>query len=64
MGCYNRPPFLKNRFFPKSVHLALVVIGVPSAVAVYLEELDTRDGRILESRNYRQGDTEVGPLPV
>ena len=33
-------------------------------MAVNLEELDARDGCILESRIDRQGGTEVVPLPV
>ena len=64
VGSCNRPPCLRNRFFPKSVHPALGVLGVPDSVAVDLEELDARDGWILESRIDRQGGTEVGPLPV
>ena len=35
-----------------------------NAVSVDLEELDARDGCILESRIDQQGGTEVGPLPV
>ena len=64
VGRCNRPPCLRNRFFPKSVHPALGVLDVPDSVAVDLEELDARDGWILESRIDRQGGTEVGPLPV
>ena len=64
VGRCNRPPCLRNRFFPKSVHLALGVLVVPNLVAVYLEELDVRDGCILESRIDRQGGAEVGQLPV
>ena len=37
---------------------------MPDSVAVDLEELDARDGWILENRIERQGGTEVGPLPV
>ena len=37
---------------------------MPDSVAVDLEELDARDGWILESRIDRQGGTKVGPLPV
>ena len=58
------PLCLRNRFFPKSVYPAIGVLGVPNLVAVDLEELDARDGWILESRIDQQGDTEVGPLPV
>ena len=61
VGCCNRPPCLRNRFFPKSVHLALGLLGMSNLVAVDLEELDARDGWILESRINRQGSTEVGP---
>ena len=64
VGRCNRPPCLRNQFFPKSVHLPLGVLGVPDLVDVDLEELDLRDGWILESRIDRQGGTEVGPLPV
>ena len=64
VGYCNRPPCLRNRFFPKSVHPALGVLGVPNVVAIDLEELDARDGWILESSIYRQGRTYAGPLPV
>ena len=37
---------------------------MPDSVPIDLEELDARDGWILESRIDRQGGTEVGPLPV
>ena len=36
---------------------------MPNAVAVDLEEIDARDGWILESRIDRQGGT-ISPLPV
>ena len=64
VGRCNLPRCLRNRFFPKSVSLALGVLGVPNSVAVDLEKLDARDGWILESRIDWQGGTEVGPLPV
>ena len=64
VGRCNCPPCPRNRFFPKSVHPALGVLGVPNSVAVDLEELDARDGWILESRIDRQDGTEVAPLPV
>ena len=44
VGRCNCPPSLRNQFFPKSVHPALGVLGVPNSVAVDLEELDARDG--------------------
>ena len=37
---------------------------MPNSVAVDLEDLDARDGWILESRIDQQGGTEFGPLPV
>ena len=37
---------------------------MPNTVVVDLEELDVRDGWILESRIDQQSDTEFGPLPV
>ena len=37
---------------------------MPNSVAVDLEELDARDGWILESRIDQRGGTEVGPLLV
>ena len=43
VGRCNRPPCLRNRFFPKSVHPALGVLGVPDLVAVDLEKLNVRD---------------------
>ena len=64
VGCCNRPQCLRNRFFPKSIHPALEVLAVPNSVAVDLEELDARDGCILENRIDQQGGTEVGPLPL
>ena len=44
MGRRNRPPCLRNRLLPKSVHSALGVLGVSDPVPVDLEDLDTRDG--------------------
>ena len=64
MGRCNHPPCLRNRFFPKSVHLALGVLGATNSMPVDLDVLDTRDGWILESRIDQQGGTEVGPLPI
>ena len=58
------PPCLRNRLFPKLVHLALGVIGVTDSMAVELGEFDERDGWILESRIDQQGGVEVGPLPI
>ena len=63
-GPLQLPPCLRNRLFPKSVHPALGVLRVPNSVAVDLEELDARDGCILESRIDQQGSTEVSPLLV
>ena len=50
VGRCNCPSCLRNRLFPKLVHPALGVLGVPNLVAVDLEELDARYGCILESR--------------
>ena len=61
---FNHPSCLRNRFFPKLVHPVFGVIGVPNSVAVDSEDLDARDGWILESRIDQQGGTEVGPLLV
>ena len=44
MVCCNLPPCLRNRFFPKSVHSALGVLGMTYSVPVNLEEFDMRDG--------------------
>ena len=60
----NCPPCLGNQLFPKLVHPELGVLGVQNSMAVDLEELDTRDGYILESRIDQQGGTEVVPLPI
>ena len=49
VGRCNFPPCLRNRFFYKSVHLVLGVLGVPDVVAVDLEELNARYGWILEN---------------
>ena len=50
VGRCNLPPCLRNRFFPKLVHPALGVLGMPNLVVVDLEELDARDGWILQSK--------------
>ena len=55
VGNFNCPSCLKNRFFSKSVHAALGVLGVTNTVAVDLEDLDARYGWILESRIDQQG---------
>ena len=57
MGCCNRPQCLRNRLFPKWVHMALGVLGVTDLVALDLEESDARDIWILEIRIDRQGST-------
>ena len=64
VGHCNRPPCLRNRLLPKSVNLALGLLGVSDAVPVDLEELDVRDGWILESKVDREGAAEVTPLLV
>ena len=46
----NRSPCLRNRILTKSVHSVLGLLGVPDAVPVDLEDLNARDGWILESR--------------
>ena len=61
---FNHPSCLRNRFFPKLVHPALEIIGVPNAVAVDLEKLDARDRWILGIMIDLQSGTELGPLPV
>ena len=53
----NRLPCLRNWLFPKSVHPGLGLIGVPNAVVVDLEEIDARDGWILDNWIDRQGST-------
>ena len=64
MSRCNCHPCLRDQLFPKSVHLALVVLGLTDPVYVDLDELDARDGWILESRIDKQGGTEVSPLLV
>ena len=64
VGCRNSPPCLRNRLLPKSVHLALVVLGVSDAVPIDLKDLNSRDGWILESRINLEGGAEVAPLLV
>ena len=49
VGRYNIPPFSINRIFPKLVHPVLGILGVPNVVVVDLEELNARNGWILES---------------
>ena len=44
VGRRNRPPCLRNRLLPKSVHSALGVLGVSDPVPINLEDLDARDG--------------------
>ena len=57
VGCCNHPPCLRNIFFTKSAHPALGVLGVTNRVTADLEDLDARDGWILESRIDQQGGT-------
>ena len=64
MSRHNRPPCLRTRLLPTSVHSALGVLGMSDAVPVELEDLDVRDGWILESRIDPEGGTEVAPLLV
>ena len=64
MGLCNHPPCLRNRILSKLVHSAHGVLGMSDAVPVDLEDLDARDGWILESRIDREGGVEVAPLRV
>ena len=64
VGCRNRPPYLRNRLLPKSVHSALAVLGMSDVVPIDLEDLNARDGWILESTIDREGCREVAPLLV
>ena len=57
VGCCNHPLFLRNQLFPKSVHLALGVLGVTDPMVVDLDQFDVRDGWILDSRIDQQGGT-------
>ena len=57
VGCYNCPPCLKNRLFPKSVHLVLGALGIRDPVPVDLEEFNAREGGILDIGIDRQGGT-------
>ena len=64
VGSCNCPPCLKNQLFPKSVHQAFGVLGVPNTMSVDWEEINERGGWILNSRIDRKGGREVGSLPV
>ena len=64
VGPCNQPPCPRNRFFPKSAHPELGVLGVLNTVAVDLEDCNARDGYIVDIRIEQQGSTEVVPLPV
>ena len=64
MGRRNRPPRLRSRLLPKSVHLVLEVLEISDAVPVDLEDLDARDEWILENRIDIKGGAEVAPLLV
>ena len=44
VGRRNRPPFLRNRLLPKSVHSSLIVMVVSDTVPVDLKDLDARYG--------------------
>ena len=43
VGCRNCPPCLRNRLFPKSVHLALGVLGMSNPVSIYLQYFNSRE---------------------
>ena len=64
VGRRNCPSCLRNQLLPKSVHLALGVLGMSDVVPVYLEGIDTRDRWISESRIDLEGGAEVAPLLV
>ena len=44
VGLCNCPPCLRNRLFPKSVHLALGVLGMSNPVSIYLQDFNSREG--------------------
>ena len=64
VGRQNRPPCLRNRLLPKSVHLVLGVLSVSDVVPVDLEDPDARDRWVLESMIDLKGGAEVAPLLV
>ena len=64
VGCHNWPLCLRNLLFPKSVHSALGVLGMSEPVSIYLQDFNSREGQILESRADQQGGAEIVPLPV
>ena len=64
VGRCNCPPCLRNGCFPNSVHLALGVLVILDPVSIYLQDFNSSEGLILESRSDRQCGAEIGPLPV
>ena len=44
VGCLNCPPCLRNWHFPKSVPLALGVLGMSEPVSIYLQDFNSREG--------------------
>ena len=64
MGRRNRPPCLRIRLLLRLFHSALGLMGMSDAVLVDLEDLNGRDGWILESRIDLKGVAEVAPLLV
>ena len=43
VGPRNCPPCLGKRLFPKSIHLALGVLGLSDSVSMYIQDFNSRE---------------------
>ena len=50
VGWCNRPPCLIKRIFTKSVQEFIGILRMPDSVSIKLEDTNSREGRISESR--------------
>ena len=57
--CRNLLLCLGNQLFPKLVHIFLGIVSISYSVSVHLEDIDPREGIILESRVDQKGGVEV-----
>ena len=60
MCCCNIPPCLRDQLFLKSVVMPTGIVGLAGSVSVYLQDIDSIKGWILESMVDQQVEQKSG----
>ena len=64
MGCCNCLSCLRKRLFLKLVQALLYAVGMLEYVSINMEDLESREGWILEMSIELQDGSEASPLPL